>query len=87
MGDGWERRIEAFVKIKKRGGLGRRLGRGGRGGGGGGGGGCERRSEVFVKIQKKKFFEGGGGWVGDWGGGPIRNWGGGGGVARFGVGG
>ena len=52
----------------------------GGGGGGGGGGwgvgfggqsGCERRIEVFVKIQKKKF--GGGGWgvrgggVGGWG--------------------
>ena len=43
------------------------------GGGGGGGGrwgvgvglggqsGCERRIEVFVKIQKKKIFLGGGG--------------------------
>ena len=27
----------------------------------GGQGGCERRSKVFVKIQKKKIFEGGGG--------------------------
>ena len=27
----------------------------------GGQGGCERRIEVFVKIQKKKFFFGGGG--------------------------
>ena len=27
----------------------------------GGQGGCERRSKVFVKIQKNKFFEGGGG--------------------------
>ena len=41
------------------------------GGGGGrwrGQGGCERRIEFFVKIQKKKFFLGGGpvggGWVG-----------------------
>ena len=37
---------------------------GGRGQGGGvglgGQGGCERRIEVFVKIQKKKIF--GGGW-------------------------
>ena len=39
----------------------------GRGGGGGGGlgfggqGRCERRSEVFVKIQKKKNFLRGGG--------------------------
>ena len=36
-----------------------------------GGGGCEWRSKVFVKIQKKKKFEGGGsdqelGW-GRWG--------------------
>ena len=45
-------------------------------GGGGGGGhrvggqvGCKRRSKVFVKIQKKKNFEGGGGWVGVGGGG------------------
>ena len=29
-------------------------------GGGGGQGGCERRIEVFVKIQKKNFFLGGG---------------------------
>ena len=27
----------------------------------GGQSGCERRIEVFVKIQKKNFFEGGGG--------------------------
>ena len=27
----------------------------------GGQGGCERRIEVFVKIQKKNFFLGGGG--------------------------
>ena len=31
--------------------------------GGGGQGGCERRSEAFVKIKKKKKI-GGGGWVG-----------------------
>ena len=30
----------------------------------GGQGGCERRIEVFVKIQKKKF----GGWSGEGGG-------------------
>ena len=48
------RRIEAFVKKKI-------FFSGGGGGGGGGGaserggqGGCERRSKVFVKIQKKK---------------------------------
>ena len=44
------------------------------GGGGvglGGQGGCERRFEVFVKIQKKKiFFFGGGG-----GGGSGSGWG------------
>ena len=55
---------------------------GGRGGGGvglGGQGGCERRIEVFVKIQKKIFFwggVGGGGWGGRWGvglgGGGVR---------------
>ena len=32
---------------------------GGRVGGGGGQGGCERRIEVFVKIQKKKIWGGG----------------------------
>ena len=45
------------------------MGGGGSVGGGVGGGvgvglggqsGCERRIEVFVKIQKKKFFRGGG---------------------------
>ena len=47
------------------------LGGGGVGlGGGGGQGGCERRIEVFGKIQKKNFLGGGGvrwgggGWVG-----------------------
>ena len=40
---------------------------GGVGGGLGGQSGCERRIEVFVKIQKKKFFLGGRG--GRWGGG------------------
>ena len=34
---------------------------GGGGGGGRGQGRCERRSEAFVKIQKKKFFFLGGG--------------------------
>ena len=38
----------------------------------GGQGGCERRTEVFVKIQKKFFFfflgGGGVGWVGGQGG-------------------
>ena len=53
---------------------------GGQGGGGHrvwGQGGCERRSKVFVKIQKKKknfFFFGGGGWVGVGGGrGGVRS--------------
>ena len=34
---------------------------GGSGSGWGGQSGCERRIEVFVKIQKKDFFLGGGG--------------------------
>ena len=36
----------------------------------GGQSGCERRIEVFVKIQKKNIFFGGGGWGGGgrWGG-------------------
>ena len=42
-------------------------GPGGGGSGWGGQGGCERRIEVFVKIKKKTFFLGGGGWV--WGSG------------------
>ena len=37
--------------------------------GGGGQGRCERRSEAFVKIQKKIFFFLGGGRVGGGGGG------------------
>ena len=46
----------------------------------GGQSGCERRIEVFVKIQKKNFFLGGG---------PVGGGGGGGSVAegvRWGVG-
>ena len=39
---------------------------------GGGQGGCERRIEVFVKIQKKNFFFwGGGGGPGGGGGGGV----------------
>ena len=52
-------------------------GGGGRWGGGGRGrgqGGCERRIEVFVKIQKKIFFFWGGGVGGSVGG---VGWGGG----------
>ena len=37
-------------------------------GGGGGQGGCERRIEVFVKIQKKNWEDVGGGGVGSCGG-------------------
>ena len=36
----------------------------------GGQGGCERRSNVFVKIQKKNIFFGGGG---GGGGGGVRS--------------
>ena len=36
------------------------MGEGGEGSGLGGQGGCERRIEVFVKIQKKNFWGGGG---------------------------
>ena len=46
---------------------------GGGGGRGRGQGGCERRIEVFVKIQKKIFFWGG--WGGR-GGGRGSVWGG-----------
>ena len=49
------------MKIQKK----KKIGGGVRGGGGvglgGGQDGCERRIEVFVKIQKKKWGEGGGG--------------------------
>ena len=50
---------------------------GGVGVGLGGQSGCERRIEVFVKIQKKNFGGGGvggevGGWVGGGGGGRGR---------------
>ena len=52
----------------------------------GGQDGCDRRSEVFVKIQKDFFFWGEGGGEGRTGG--VRSWVGEGvGVARFGVGG
>ena len=49
------------------------LGRGGGGEGLGGQGGCEWRSEVFVKIQKKKknYFLGGGVGSGGWEGGGL----------------
>ena len=73
-GSGWggqggcERRIEVFVKIKKK-----KLGGGPVGGVGGGVGlrgesGCERRIAVFVKIQKKKN------WGGGWGVGGGSEW-------------
>ena len=60
---GCERRIEVFVKIKKK-----ILWGGGLGVGLGGQGGCERRIEVFVKIQKKNLGGGvgGRGRVGGW---------------------
>ena len=46
---------------------------GGVGVGLGGQSACERRIEVFVKIQKKKYFFLGGG--GQWGGGGGSGWG------------
>ena len=70
------------------------MGGGGVGSGGGvvgwgGQGGCEWRSKVFVKIQKKSFEGRGGAGSGLWGGGGsgggggmIRNWGGGGGGSK-----
>ena len=71
------------MKIKKKlwgGGGGFGLGGVRFGGGGlgwGGQGGCERRIEVFVKIQKKKiFFLGGGVGSGRGGGGVGLGWGG-----------
>ena len=57
-GQGWvmvDLNIEVFVKIQKKIGKGVRLR-----GGGGVQGGCERRSEVIVKIQKKNRAGGGG---------------------------
>ena len=44
---------------------------GGGGGRGRGQGGCERRIEVFVKIQKKNIFLEGGGGRGGWVGGSV----------------
>ena len=52
--------------------VGGRVGGSGLGVGLGGQGGCERRIEVFVKIQKKKWGVGGGGrggWRSGWGSG------------------
>ena len=72
--DGCERRIEVFVKIKKK----IFFFLGGGGVGLGGQGGCEQRIEVYVKIQKKNFFWGGGGGVGGGGdsvGGSGSGWG------------
>ena len=60
------------MKIQKKLGGGGPVGVGARGrlGGGGGQGGCERRIEVFVKIQKKKLGGSGGSGEGSaWGGG------------------
>ena len=57
--------IEVFVKIQNNFFWGEGVGGGGVGVGLGGQSGCERRIEVFVKIQKKKnFFLGGGLWGG-----------------------
>ena len=51
----------------------------------GGQSGCERRIEVFVKIQKKKYFFWGGGGLGGFGGGGGIRWGGGGSGSGWGV--
>ena len=66
--------------------MGGRLGGGGRGRGQGG---CEQRIEVFVKIQKKIFFLGGGSGVGVGGsvGGVRLGWVGGGVKKNFFLGG
>ena len=48
------------------------MGEGGGGVGFGGQGGCERRIEVFVKIQKKKISGGGGGGGGGGVGGGVE---------------
>ena len=48
------------MKIQKKNFFGVRVGLGGQSG-------CERRIEVFVKIQKKKIFFWGGGGGGRWG--------------------
>ena len=54
---GCEGRIEAFVKIQTKLGVGSRVGLEGQGG-------CERRIEVFVNIQKNQgvWLGGGSGW-------------------------
>ena len=61
-------RVDVIEELKFLGKITKKFGGGSRGGGGSGWwgwgqGGCERRIEVFVKIQKKKkiFFLGGGG--------------------------
>ena len=91
---GWERRIEAFVKIKKKkifffgGGVGSGRVQSGRGGGASGQGArVDVNREVKFLSKLKKKIEGGGGQGRVGVGGPIRGWGGGGGVVRFGVGG
>ena len=77
-GSGWGVRVDLNGEVKLffwgGGGWGGHVGLGG----GGVSDGCERRSEVFMKIQKKIIFFGGAGGEGGWvGGGPIRGWGGG----------
>ena len=64
-----EQRSEVFVKNKKK-----NVGGFRSGGGGGGQGGCERRIEVFVRIQKKINFWGGGGQGGREVGGGGSRW-------------
>ena len=78
-GSGWGVRVDVNEQLKFLGKLKKKkkirggVGRGGQVGGGvglvGGQGGCERRIEVFVKIQKKNWRVLGGG--SGWGGGGL----------------
>ena len=77
MGGGGRVRVDVIEKLKFLGKLKKEnWGGGGSGGGGvglvGGQGGCERRIEVFVKIEKKIIFFFGG--VGGPGGGRFGLW-------------
>ena len=71
-GGGWGVGVDVIQELKFFGKFKKKIGGGGWGGVGlGGQGGCERRIEVFVKIQKKKFFFWGGGGGGGGGRGRV----------------